>query len=126
MADDLRHRYAAAILARLAQTGPTPSDYDLADAVMAVRDEELERLRLIARVNHGLHRSADEEADGWRERAETAEPAIARVRSLAEQLEAEAEQGLKTSVLDSQRAAWSAQVHVTGLFLAALDDTGEA
>lgn len=46
MAEDLRHRYAAAILARLTQTtGPTPSDYDLADAVMAVRDGELERLR---------------------------------------------------------------------------------
>ena len=61
MADDLRQRYAAAILARLAQTGPTPSDYDIADAVMAVRDEDLQ---------------------AWQERAENAEAAIARAENL--------------------------------------------
>ncbi|MFI7125964.1 hypothetical protein ACIBQ1_09740 [Nonomuraea sp. NPDC050153] len=50
--DDLRQRYAEAILARLRQTaGPTPSDDDLADAVLAVRDKDLESLRaLLARV----------------------------------------------------------------------------
>jgi hypothetical protein len=88
---------------------------EAAEPIRAQREQEIradERRKVAA-----------QERDGWRERAETAEPAIARVRSLVAQLEAEAEQGLKTSVLDSQRAAWSAQLHVTGLFLAALDDT---
>lgn len=44
--DDLRHRLAAAILARLKQTpGPTPSEYDLADAALAtLEDEALDRM----------------------------------------------------------------------------------
>lgn len=56
MTDDLRHRYAEALIACIKQgiviPGPPgdwhafgPSEYDLADSVLAVRDTELEQLR---------------------------------------------------------------------------------
>ena len=56
--DDHRERIAVAVLDRLRQPGPTPSEYDLADAVLAVRDAEVERLRAeVARLNAtGEHR----------------------------------------------------------------------
>lgn len=55
MTDDLRERIAAAILARLMQpTGPIPSEYDLADAALAVPNPELEQLRAeVARLRAG-------------------------------------------------------------------------
>jgi hypothetical protein len=49
----------------------------------AVRDEELERLRLIAKVNYGLYRSAHEEA-------EIAAATVARVRRLRDVYEVNA------------------------------------
>ena len=73
MSEDLRHRYAEALAATNALDN-TDLEYTL-DLVMAVRGDELEQLRLIARVNHGLHRSADEDAV-------QAAAAIVRVRAL--------------------------------------------
>lgn len=92
MADDLRkqadHPHAATLRQRYANAIGfaycTP--YAIADAVLKVRDEEMERLRgdlyqvrLIARVNHGLHRSAAADA-------ERAEAALSRVREWAEKM----------------------------------------
>jgi hypothetical protein len=71
---DLRQSSAAWIVDFLAS-----SDEDRLKAVAEFHDE-LARLRLIAGVNHGLHRSAHEEADEWRERAETAERHKAEIR----------------------------------------------
>lgn len=115
---DLRQRYAEALrtAAKDAIVGEASAPSKMLDAVMAVRDEELERLRVRATNFYDAIGRAVAERDEWRERAETA-------RSLAEELKAEAEQGLKTSVIDSQRAAWKTQAHVAGLFLAALDDS---
>jgi hypothetical protein len=84
------------------------------DAVMAVRDEELERLKVVETASIGAHALLDD-----------AEEALARVRALAEHLKAEAGQGIKTSVLDSQIAAWKSSAHAADLLLAALDDTTE-
>ena len=71
---------------------------------MESRDEELERLRLIASVNHGLHRSAHDEADGWRERAETAKAALTLTRERLDALIA-AGFGATTDTLRELRAA---------------------
>lgn len=77
MGDDLRHRYAEALRRRIdpcnvrvdgskatATSSLTPGVLDLADAVMAVRDEDLQ---------------------AWRERTETAEQTVARVRAEIEE-----------------------------------------
>ena len=60
-----------------------PSCTELGEVVAAVRDEELERLRLIAKVNYGLYRSAHEEA-------EIAAATVARVRRLRDVYEVNA------------------------------------
>ena len=86
MTDDLRLRFADALKRRLnpcsvnvASSVPTatnslaPGVLDLADAVMAVRDEELERLKVVETASIGAHALLDD-----------AEEALARVRALAE------------------------------------------
>jgi hypothetical protein len=68
----------------------TPSCLELADAVVAVRDSELERLRQAARIvtgNRWYERLA--EAEAWRERAETAENAVERARHVCHKAMAE-------------------------------------
>jgi hypothetical protein len=84
---DLRDRYAAAIDAVTGGICPA----DIIDAVLAVRDDELERLRgeltEVREENAYLHpamRGAENRRQMWRERAEQAEAAIERVRALCE------------------------------------------
>lgn len=89
MADDLRQRLIEAIGAC-----ERPTMEDLADAVMAVRDGELERLRaVVANYEQTINwlttcQACARTLDGaYREtvRAENAERRLARVRVLAEQ-----------------------------------------
>ena len=85
MTEPLRQRYAEALrtAAEYAIVGEASATSKMLDAVLAVRDEELERLRLIAKVNYGLYRSAHEEA-------EIAAATVARVRRLRDVYEVNA------------------------------------
>lgn len=105
MADDLRARYAEALAAAISRAPivvlgditdlgqpPATTEMDLADAVMAVRDAELERLRVavdpakvdaVRRLVASATRLVQVERDDARKRAEKAEAAVARVRALA-------------------------------------------
>ena len=87
--EDLRHRYAEALADHMTSPehkhdgGPAHGfvwDWECcADAVLTVRDAELEQLKDDAL---GLVAAAAQERDGWRERAEQAELAIARAENL--------------------------------------------
>lgn len=95
MGDDLRQRYTgalttawnkSAVVCEHSQIIPLGA---LADAMLSVRDEELERLRervagteRVAKVNGGLYRSAEGDVTA-------AASAIARVRALADTWRAE-------------------------------------
>jgi hypothetical protein len=92
---DIARQMLAAVLADDPERLFVPSK--LVDAVMAVRDEELERLRLIAKVNHGLYGSAQQEAG-------TAEAALSLVRERLDILIA-AGFGAVTDTLRELRAA---------------------
>lgn len=108
VADDLRARYAEALAAAISRASivvlgdvaglghpPATTEMDLADAVLAVRDDEVERLRsLVAHYEntiawhttcHGCAATLDGSIRET-ERAEKAEAAIARVRELAARL----------------------------------------
>ena len=89
MAEDLRHRYTEALARHMTSPehkrdgGPVHGfvwDWGCcADAVLAVRDAELEQVKDDAL---GLVVEAAQERDGWRERAEKAELVIARAENL--------------------------------------------
>lgn len=90
MADDLRQRYAEA-LASTNMLDETDLEFTLYQ-VMAIRDEEMAKLReerdlAIAHDRQPYptawaYEQACKALNAWRERAETAEAAIARVREL--------------------------------------------
>lgn len=75
VAEDLRLRYAEALrtAADYAIVGEASAPSKMLDAVMAVRDEEMERLRARATKFYDAIGRAVAERDEWRERAETAE-----------------------------------------------------
>lgn len=88
MADDLRHRYASALDDLDHGHDQQERRYvfvdDALEAIMAVRDNELEQLKEDALA---VVAESTQELQAWRERAETAEAAIARVRQLRDVFE---------------------------------------
>jgi len=101
MSDDIRERYAEAFASvlppnPLATTRLSPTAFQLANAALTVRDDELERLGHLAAV-------------------------LSRAHALAERLAAEGEERASQAVTAEQAAAWKTQAHVARLFLAALD-----
>ena len=110
MADDYRQRLAQALFGFIVAT-PEATEYDLADAVLAVRDEELERVR--AERDQAIAHDRQPYPTQWaydqacaalatqRERAEQAEAVIARVRTDCE------EQTQKPIADDMERGIWA-------------------
>lgn len=84
MSEDMRERYA-----RLLTTAPFPGKraYDKTDALLAERDEEMERLRAELAATIRAKQENDErfmlQAAEQKERADKAEAAVERARSLA-------------------------------------------
>jgi len=81
VAEDLRHRYAEALANAECEKQPRCVNC-MADAVMAVRDEELQRLRYELEEWHAAY--GEKALPGTMARLRNAEAAVARVRRLCE------------------------------------------
>lgn len=100
--DSLREQYAAAISAKVDGTEGCANRYRLADAVLAVRDTELQQLRERASLAQRIARSAARDAAGALTRQLVVEATVARIAALADEYPAGIDTALVLEALDPQ------------------------